>query len=231
MITKHELVPTDDPRWRDAEGNPTDLEDRGLVFDVRTLVNHVVSGNWWAGELAAGATIESVGDRLDGDVLGADATAAYDASAEVAAAAFKAPGAMDRPVAVSYGPVPGEVYAGHRFIDVLVHGWDLAVGTGQPNGSPAARANRSHECGVGPAGEHGDDGVERGGVRDPQAVAPEVDDPKRRVLDRIRRDTAMGGVLEELPAELWIAREHEQRGHHDQRDDRRRLCALAAYRP
>jgi len=32
---------------------------------------------------------------------------------------------------VSYGPVPGSVYAGHRFIDVFVHGWDLAVATGQ----------------------------------------------------------------------------------------------------
>jgi uncharacterized protein (TIGR03086 family) len=27
--------------------------------------------------------------------------------------------------------VPGEVYAGHRFIDVLIHGWDLAKATGQ----------------------------------------------------------------------------------------------------
>ncbi len=32
---------------------------------------------------------------------------------------------------MSYGPVPGEIYAGHRFIDVLIHGWDLAVATGQ----------------------------------------------------------------------------------------------------
>jgi len=32
---------------------------------------------------------------------------------------------------VSYGPVPGSVYAGHRFLDVLVHGWDLAAATGQ----------------------------------------------------------------------------------------------------
>ena len=44
---------------------------------------------------------------------------------------FRAPGAMDAMCAVSYGPVPGSVYAGHRFIDVLVHGWDLAKGTGQ----------------------------------------------------------------------------------------------------
>jgi uncharacterized protein (TIGR03086 family) len=27
--------------------------------------------------------------------------------------------------------VPGEVYCGHRFIDVLVHGWDIATATGQ----------------------------------------------------------------------------------------------------
>jgi uncharacterized protein (TIGR03086 family) len=27
--------------------------------------------------------------------------------------------------------VPGSVYAGHRFIDVFIHGWDLAKATGQ----------------------------------------------------------------------------------------------------
>jgi|SRR5271165_866850 len=100
-------------------------------WDVRALVNHVVSGNLWAAELAAGRTIEDVGDRLDGDVLGADPAGSYDASAKAAAAAFRAPGAMDAPCAVSYGPVPGSVYAGHRFLDVFVHGWDLAVATGQ----------------------------------------------------------------------------------------------------
>jgi uncharacterized protein (TIGR03086 family) len=100
-------------------------------WDVRELVNHVVTGNWWAAELAAGATIESVGDRLDADVLGDDPLAAYDASAAAAAAVFREPGAMERPCHVSYGPVPGEVYCGHRFIDVLVHGWDAAVATRQ----------------------------------------------------------------------------------------------------
>jgi uncharacterized protein (TIGR03086 family) len=100
-------------------------------WNVRELLNHVVAGNWWAAALASGATIASVGARLDGDVLGDDAATAYRRSAEAAAAAFEAPGALDAPCAVSYGPVPGSVYAGHRFVDVLVHGWDLAVATGQ----------------------------------------------------------------------------------------------------
>lgn len=36
---------------------------------------------------------------------------------------------MERPCAVFYGPVPGSTYCGHRLIDVLVHGWDLAMST------------------------------------------------------------------------------------------------------
>jgi uncharacterized protein (TIGR03086 family) len=100
-------------------------------WDARALLNHVVSGNLWAAELAAGRTMEDVGDRLDGDVLGPDPAGSYAASARVAAAAFRAPGALDAPCAVSYGPVPGSVYAGHRFMDVFIHGWDLAAATGQ----------------------------------------------------------------------------------------------------
>ena len=110
-------------RW----GAPTPCAD----WNVRELVNHVVSGNLWAAELAAGATIADVGDRLDGDLLGADPASAYAESAHAASAVFHRPGAMDAPCAVSYGPVPGSIYAGHRFLDVLVHGWDLAVATGQ----------------------------------------------------------------------------------------------------
>ena len=100
-------------------------------WDVRALVNHIVSGNLWVPELVGGRTIAEVGDRLDGDVLGDDPVGAYDRSAAVAAAAFRAPGAMDTPVAVSYGPVPGSVYCGHRFLDVLIHGWDVARSTGR----------------------------------------------------------------------------------------------------
>jgi uncharacterized protein (TIGR03086 family) len=105
-------------------------------WDVRALVNHVVSGNLWAAELVAGATIEAVGNRLDGDVLGDDPLGEYDRSIGPAASAFRAPGAMERPCAVSYGPVPGEIYCGHRFLDVLIHGWDIAKATGQDTTLP-----------------------------------------------------------------------------------------------
>jgi uncharacterized protein (TIGR03086 family) len=100
-------------------------------WTVRELVSHIVGGNYWAAELTAGLTIEEVGDRLDGDLLGTDPMRAFDDSAIVSAAAFRAPGAMETMCAVSYGPVPGEIYCGHRLIDVLVHGWDVAVSTGQ----------------------------------------------------------------------------------------------------
>ncbi len=101
-------------------------------WDVRALVNHIVVGNLWAAELATGHTIDEIGDRLDGDHLGTSPLDAYDQSADAAASAFDAPGALDAPCAVSYGPVPGSVYAGHRFVDVLIHGWDVAVATAQP---------------------------------------------------------------------------------------------------
>jgi uncharacterized protein (TIGR03086 family) len=102
---------------------PTPCED----YDVQGLLDHLISGNRWVAPLVAGKTIEEVGDSLDGTYAPSD----YDASAKEADTAFSGEGAMQKPVAVSYGPVPGEIYAGHRFIDVLIHGWDLAKATGQ----------------------------------------------------------------------------------------------------
>lgn len=101
------------------------------LWDVRTLVNHLVSENLWVAPLVAGRTIAEVGDRFEGDVLGDDPVEAYEASATDCDEAFAAPGALGAPIAVSYGPVPGADYCGHRLLDLVVHGWDLAVATGQ----------------------------------------------------------------------------------------------------
>jgi uncharacterized protein (TIGR03086 family) len=114
-------------------------------YDVRALVNHIVSGNFWVVPLVDGKSITDVGDVYDGDVLGDDPLATYDRSAEEAAAAFNAPGAMEASVGVSYGPVPGEIYAGHRIIDVLIHGWDLAKAT-NPNTHVALEPELVEAC-------------------------------------------------------------------------------------
>src|SRR4051794_9886892 len=84
-----------------TRGDQFDLPTPDDDWDVRALLNHVVAGNWWAAELAAGKTIEQVGDRLDGDVISPDPLDAWDASAEAAAKAFEAPGALEAPCAVS----------------------------------------------------------------------------------------------------------------------------------
>ena len=121
--TRRYVVALNDAQW----GSPTPCDG----WTVRELLNHIVAGNLWAAELGNGRSIADVGSALDGDTLGADPLGAYDRSSAAAAATFEAPGALDRPCAVSYGPVPGSVYAGHRFLDVLIHGWDLASATGQ----------------------------------------------------------------------------------------------------
>ena len=121
--TRRFIVGVGDDQW----DLPTPCEG----WSVRNLVNHIVAGNLWAAQLGSGRTIDDVGSDLDGDVLGSDPVVAYDLSAESAATVFEMPGALDAPCAVSYGPVPGSVYAGHRLIDVLIHGWDVASATGQ----------------------------------------------------------------------------------------------------
>src|SRR6187551_686477 len=90
-----------------ADLDPLDRPTPCEGWDVAALLQHVVVGNLWVTPLVVGESIEDVGDRFDGDLLGKDPIAAYRWSGDAASAAFSAPGAMDAPCAVSYGPVPG----------------------------------------------------------------------------------------------------------------------------
>ncbi len=111
-----------DDQW----GAPTPCTD----WDVRALVNHVVSECLWAPELMAGRTIAEVGDRFDGDVLGDDPKAAWHDSVPAALAAFAEGGALDRTVHLSYGDESAREYATQLTTDFLVHAWDLARAIG-----------------------------------------------------------------------------------------------------
>jgi uncharacterized protein (TIGR03086 family) len=108
-----------------AWGNPTPCTD----WDVRALVNHVVGEQLWAARLLRGETIEQVGDRFDGDVLGADPVAAWEAAWAAARPAWDEV-EDDTPVDLSSGPTPAADYADEMLLDLVVHGWDLARGAG-----------------------------------------------------------------------------------------------------
>jgi uncharacterized protein (TIGR03086 family) len=99
-------------------------------WDVRSLVNHLVNEQLWVPPLMGGATIAEVGDAFDGDVLGDDPVAAWDAASAAAAAALGASGALDRIVHLSFADVTGDVYAWQLTGDLAIHAWDLARGIG-----------------------------------------------------------------------------------------------------
>jgi uncharacterized protein (TIGR03086 family) len=110
-------------------------------WDVRALVNHVVSEQRWSVPLFAGSTIAEVGDKYDGDVLGDDPVLSSTEAAEDASAAVSESGAMDRTVHLSFGDTPAVEYVHQLLADHLIHGWDLAAAIGTETAiDPAALA-------------------------------------------------------------------------------------------
>jgi len=102
-------------------------------WDVRALVAHVVSGNQLFADLLSGATtLEESRLAAPRDALGTEPVRAFHDAGQALLAAFHLPGALDRPVTVSFGTVPGTVALHLRLTEILVHGWDLARATDQP---------------------------------------------------------------------------------------------------
>lgn len=89
-------------------------------WTVRDLIVHVAGGN---GRVAGNDLVAT--STLD------DLVAGYRASARDAQRAFEEPGALERIFDVPFGAVPGAVFIQLRTVDVLTHGWDLAVATDQ----------------------------------------------------------------------------------------------------
>lgn len=111
----------DDEQW----GGPTPCSE----WTVRDLVNHVVAEDLWVPPLLEGQTMDEVGDRFEGDVLGEDPFRAWSDAREAAlAAAERTP--PDRLVHTSMGEMPAADYLEQMFGDHLIHSWDLARAIG-----------------------------------------------------------------------------------------------------
>jgi uncharacterized protein (TIGR03086 family) len=110
----------------EAWAGPTPCPD----WDVRALVNHVVNEDLWAVPLMEGATIEEVGNRFDGDLLGDNPAAATRAACETSTMATASGIVAGRIVHLSFGDTPAEEYVRQLLADHLVHAWDLAAAIG-----------------------------------------------------------------------------------------------------
>ncbi|MEW2415991.1 TIGR03086 family metal-binding protein [Streptomyces sp. NPDC046866] len=117
----------------DQWGAPTPCTE----WSVRDLVNHVTGEQLWVPPLVSdGSTVEEVGARFAGDVLGADPLAAWERAAQAAHDAFAAPGALERTVQLSYGPTKAAAYCSELTADCVVHAWDLSRGIGADDRLP-----------------------------------------------------------------------------------------------
>ena len=107
-----------------------DLPTPCTDWTVRDLVNHVTGEDLWTVPLVEGSTIEEVGDRFDGDVLGDEPGDTALGAADDAAAAVAERLPAGGTVHLSYGEERLEEYVSQLAADHLVHGWDLAVAVG-----------------------------------------------------------------------------------------------------
>lgn len=111
-----------DDQWR----LPTPDTD----WDVHALVNHLVNEELWAPPLLAGKTLEDVGTRFDGDLLGDDPKGAWETAAHASVQAVTAE-SLDHTVHVSFGRIPGSEYVSQLTADHTIHAWDLARAIGR----------------------------------------------------------------------------------------------------
>jgi uncharacterized protein (TIGR03086 family) len=160
---------------------PTPCQD----WNLRTLVNHVVAEDRWTVPLLAGATIEKVGHRFDGDVLGADPIVSARQAAAEASLAVGEGGALDRTVHLSYGDTPAREYVYQLTTDHLVHAWDAAVAI---ETEPRLDARAVHETFTWFT-EH-EDSYRRAGLVGPRVKMPADASEQDRLLAAFGRDPA-----------------------------------------
>jgi uncharacterized protein (TIGR03086 family) len=104
-------------------------------FTVRGVLGHMIGGATQFAAAFRGEIPPDVGaDVAEGDDVVARAGNALAGLME----AIRAPGALDRTVASPFGELPGDAFARFVVLDGLVHGWDLAIATGQTYEPPDA---------------------------------------------------------------------------------------------
>ncbi len=106
-------------------GDPTPCSD----WDVRALLGHILTVITHYSALPSGVDHRPV-NRVDAEADGQHRLV-YAAVATEAIAAWSQPGTLERPCHHVMGTMPGRRALSIHTTDLLLHGWDLAVATGQ----------------------------------------------------------------------------------------------------
>jgi uncharacterized protein (TIGR03086 family) len=96
-------------------------------WTVHDLVNHVVNENRWIPPLLDGESVDQVGSRFDGDLLGDEPKEAWRSAVEGTLQAIARQGALDGTVQLSSGVASARSYIAEVLSDQIVHTWDLAT--------------------------------------------------------------------------------------------------------
>jgi len=104
--------------------NPTPCTE----WTVRDVLNHLIGGCL---SFAAGSKGESRPMDDGEDHCAEDHVGEFDRAAKEALEGFSQPGALEKEFAMPWGNSPGVAALGLALADAVVHGWDIAQGTGQ----------------------------------------------------------------------------------------------------
>jgi uncharacterized protein (TIGR03086 family) len=108
----------------EAMTNPTPCDG----WDVRALINHLVTGHRFFAALITGAEPP---DR-EADFLGDDHMAAFRDSFDALCELFDREGVLEQTFQTPIGEGPGAMLVSMRITDTTMHAWDLSAATGQP---------------------------------------------------------------------------------------------------
>jgi uncharacterized protein (TIGR03086 family) len=103
---------------------------------LREVINSHAYDDSWVPDTLAGKTIEEVGSKYDGDLLGADPKATWHRITERSEEAVRACDDLDRTVHLTYGDFPAREYLKHITSFRGLQAWDLAHAIGADDRLP-----------------------------------------------------------------------------------------------
>ena len=109
---------------KDHLDNPTPCEE----WNVAHVLDHLIGGCITVAAGARGEKSAAIGEPGN---LGEDYVESFRTASQGAIDAFREPGALDKEFTFPWGDTPAPMALHLALADMVVHGWDVAKGTGQ----------------------------------------------------------------------------------------------------